>query len=92
MLSRTAAKLTHFILARHSLICRAVELESTVEAHSIVRAARDGAGVDQGVGQQLCAVSPDRAALAELMLLPELISMVEESIVSGWERLGRVRR
>jgi hypothetical protein len=75
------------ILARHSLICSTIELESTLEAHSIVRAAREAASVDDE--PQPSGVSRDRAARAELMLLPELIVDLEAAIAIGWKHLAR---
>jgi hypothetical protein len=89
MLSSVAAKLTRLILARHSLILQCdragVDTRGALDSQGRKKAA------SEANDPQLSTVSADRAALAELMLLPQLLDHVEAVIVYGWKELARAR-
>ena len=78
MLSYEADDLAALVLARHSLICRAIELE----ADPTISAPIDAADALDRRTQEL---------LAELVLIPGMLEELDAAIGAGWDRL-RFRR
>jgi hypothetical protein len=90
MLSQEASSLTRLILTRHSLFCRAVELDVELEVLALLQTAPDlslGPQAQIDADQRLDVRVDD--ALAESALLPALIAGLEGRISGAWARLHR---
>ena len=91
MLSSAGSTLARLVIARHTMICRAIELDAIFEADAVVLAAREAAGFTQrAAGEAVSVASRKRSLTAELILLTELIGDVEAAIAIGWRQLARV--
>jgi hypothetical protein len=91
MLSSAASALTQLILARHTLMCRAIELNAMFDDDAAVMAGGETIGTaerDQSHAKYEAGHSR-RCAAAELMLLPALLSNNNAAIADAWERLAR---
>ena len=79
MLTDESYELAALVLARHSLICRAIELEADPRISGPADAA--ARALDR-VTQEL---------LAELVLIPGMLEDLDAAIGAGWDRLRFVR-
>jgi hypothetical protein len=91
MLSSEGSRLSRFILARQTLICRAEELDARLNVLALVE--RTLESLPAAVTETKAALSftqqRDRAS-AEVVLLRALIKDLEAQIDRGWERLDNV--
>jgi hypothetical protein len=88
MLSLEASRLTNLILTRHTLECRAVELEVRLNMLALLECAPDLPLALHGAsGEDACPAELRDAAAAELKVLPALLAGVEERIRLAWQRL-----
>jgi hypothetical protein len=87
MLSSEGSNLARLILERHSLLCRAVELdlESEVEALRAVWECKDLTARNSALFQIYCERMP-----AKLLMLPIELAYTEEQIAEAWLRLRSV--
>jgi len=93
MLSSAGSTLTRLVIAKHTMICRAIELDVIFEADAVVLAAREAAGFTQmAAGEAVSVAARKRSLTAELIMLTELIGDVEAAIAIGWRQLARVLR
>ena len=90
MLSQEASSLTRLILTRHSLFCRAVELDVELEVLALLQFVPESTlAEDARIDADLRLISRVDDALAESALLPALIAGLEGRISGAWERLHR---
>lgn len=91
MLSSEGSALTWLILARHTLICRALELDAEFEVLSLLESARDRRSGNEAPIDAFGPVGRDRRRLSvERMLLPFVVNDVESGILQAWRRLDTV--
>jgi hypothetical protein len=81
MLSHQAAELAQLVIQRHTLICRAIELDNEHQLMTLIRTANAHASGSSALERHRDEV------LAELVLMPLLIDDVEASIGAAWDRL-----
>ena len=91
MLSSEGSTLTRLILARHILICRAIESDAHFEVLELIESAQ---GVRSDSHPRTMArglfIQSQNRLLAELVLLPALVDDLEGQIERAWRRLDRV--
>jgi hypothetical protein len=91
MLSSEGSALARLILARQTLICRALELDATFEVLALIDSVRDDGSATVTPTEDPAFFSrPRRRLAAELVLLPALIAHLEGQIELGWRRLDEV--
>jgi hypothetical protein len=90
MLSQEASSLTRLILMRHSLACRAVELDVELEVLALLQSVPDPAlGERARIDADKRLSSRVEDARAEAALLPGLLARLEIRIRAAWGRLHR---
>jgi hypothetical protein len=90
MLSHEASSLTRLILTRHSLFCRAVELDVELEVLALLHSVPDLTLAPQAqIEADLRLNVRVDDALAESALLPALIGGLEDRISGAWAQLHR---
>ncbi len=91
MLSSEGSTLSRLILARHTLICRTVEIDLELEVLTLVESAHSASEYPDGLTPPRQSFSHTRKELcAERTLLPALISNLEFEIERAWQRLYSV--
>jgi hypothetical protein len=91
MLSSEGSTLSRLILARHTLICRAIELDLQLEVLALVEAAQNATSYSESAAPPEQSVRPTHQQLsAELALLPALIADLDSRLDSAWQRLHSV--
>ncbi len=91
MLSSEGSILTRLILARQTLVCRAIELDLQFEVLALVESMQDACSDAHTATDARTTTTQSRKELsAELSLLPERIEDLDRQIERAWHRLDRV--
>ncbi|HEX2830435.1 MAG TPA: hypothetical protein VHP37_29125 [Burkholderiales bacterium] len=81
MLSQEAHDLATLIATRHSLICRAAELDAQIELATTLYDAPSMHGGEDGLDDEL------ETMISELLLLPSLVDDLDTRIEAAWDRV-----
>jgi hypothetical protein len=92
MLSSEGSLLARLILERHTLICRAIDLDMQFEVLALLESTQDGCCADSPAATDVRVhFSDSRKRLsADVELLPALVDDLEAQIERAWRRLDRV--
>jgi hypothetical protein len=91
MLSLESSVLTRLLLARHTSICRAMQLDATGDILTLLKSAPDdGLRVVTAIDADKCLSQRLHDIETQQTLLPVLLSHLEERIAIAWARLDQV--
>jgi len=91
MLSSEGSTLSRLILARHTLICRAIEVDLQFEVLALVESAQTASSYADAASPAQKSFSHTRQRLsAELAALPALIADLDGQLDRAWQRLHTV--
>ena len=91
MLSSEGSTLSRLILARHTLICRAIEVDLQLEVLALVEAVQNATSYPDALSPAQQSFRHTRQRLsAEVAVLPALIQELDGQLERAWERLHTV--
>jgi len=91
MLSSEGSTLSRLILARHTLICRAIEVDLQLEVLALVESAQNASSYSDASSPVQKSFRRTRQRLsAEVAVLPALIEDLDGQLDRAWQRLHTV--
>lgn len=91
MLSSEGSTLSRLILTRHTLICRAIEVDLQLEVLALVETAQNASSYAESAAPAQQSFGDTRESLrAERAVLPALIAELDGQLDRAWQRLHSV--